>query len=112
MKTMPLSEVKAQLSKLVAAVDSRDERVTITRNGRPAAVLVSADEFESWQATHEITSDPESMASIRRALKDVEAGRVIEEDELRSLFGVAGDRKGKRGGPQARPSGAKRRSPR
>ncbi len=96
MKTMPLSEAKAQLSKLVDAVDSRDERVTITRNGRPAAVLLSADEFESWQATHELTSDPQTMESIRRGLRDIEAGRVIHEDELRALFGVAPNEKRRR----------------
>jgi antitoxin YefM len=60
MKTLPLSEVKANLSKLVDEVWSRDERVTITRDGRPAAILVSPDDLESWQATIEIMSDPSS----------------------------------------------------
>ena len=44
MKTLPLSEVKAKLSRLIDDVTSRDEEVVITRNGVPAAVLVSADE--------------------------------------------------------------------
>lgn len=107
MKTIPLSEAKTQLSKLVDAVDSRDERVTITRNGRPAAVLVSADEFESWQATHELTSDPEAMESIRRGLRDIVAGRVIHEDELRALFHVSAEER-KRRPAAARPKPAKR----
>ena len=42
-KTLPLSDAKARLSELVEEVTSRDEVITITRNGRPVAVLVSPD---------------------------------------------------------------------
>jgi prevent-host-death family protein len=75
-KTLPLSEVKAKLSKLVAEVSSRDERVTITRNGRPAAILVSPEDFESWQATIEIMSDAEFMREIRRGLRQLKTGKA------------------------------------
>ena len=68
MKTLPLSEVKAKLSELVDAVESRDERVVITRKGRPAAVLVSQDDLDSWQETLEITSDRALMTQIRRGV--------------------------------------------
>ena len=44
MKTLPLSEVKMKLSALVDRVEATDEGVVITRNGRPAAILVSPDE--------------------------------------------------------------------
>ncbi len=89
MKTMPLSEAKAQLSKLVDGIVTRAEQVTITRNGRPAAIMVSPDEFESWQETIEIMQDRESMASIRRALEDLKHGRTISGEELAELFGEA-----------------------
>lgn len=107
MKTLPLSEAKAQLSRLVDAVDARDERVTITRNGRPAAVIMSADELASWQATHELTSAPDFMASIRRGIRDLEAGRVIDEDELRALLGApkAARRRGTTKRTQSAPRG-------
>jgi prevent-host-death family protein len=48
MKTMPLSEVKTKLSELIDAVERRDEVVTITRNGKPVAIIVSKDEYEGW----------------------------------------------------------------
>src|SRR5947208_2686849 len=57
MKTLSLTEVKAKLSELVDEVESHDERIVITRRGRPAAVLVSQDDFDSWQETLEIRSD-------------------------------------------------------
>jgi antitoxin YefM len=46
METLSLSEVKMKLSKLVDRVNTADEEIVITKNGRPAAVLVSPDEFE------------------------------------------------------------------
>ena len=69
MKTLPLSEVKAKLSEVVDNVEATDEEVVITRNGRPAAVLVSPDEFEGWQETIAIRSDRELMGEIRKGLR-------------------------------------------
>lgn len=89
MKTLPLSEAKAQLSKLVDAVAARDESVVITRNGRPAAIMVSPDEFESWQATIELLQDPAAMASIRRGLRNLAKGRILSDQEIEELFGLA-----------------------
>lgn len=68
MKTLPLSEAKARLSGLVDEVAGRDEEIVITRNGRPAAVLVSADEFDSWKETQAILADKELMREIRSGL--------------------------------------------
>jgi prevent-host-death family protein len=81
-KTLPLSEVKAKLSELVDQVESRDERVVITRKGRPAAVLVSHDELESWQETLEITSDRALMTEIRRGIRQMERGQTVGYEEV------------------------------
>ena len=66
-KTLPISEVKTQLPKLVREVQERDDEIVITRKGRPAAILLSVDHFEGLQETLEILSDPEAMAQIRRS---------------------------------------------
>ncbi len=87
MKTLPLSEVKAKLSKLVREVDERDERVMITRNGRPAAVLVSPDEIASLEATIEILRDPDFVADIRRGMRQLERGKAKTYRDLNELFG-------------------------
>ena len=68
MKTLSLSEVKMKLSKLVENVYSTDEEIVITKNGRPAAVLVSPDEFESWKETADIKSDVDLMNEIKKGL--------------------------------------------
>ena len=83
MKTLPLAEAKATLSRLVDQVAATDEQVLITRNGRPAAVLVSPDEFESWTETRAIKSDRELMAEIRRGRRAVKRrGRLYTLEEL------------------------------
>ncbi len=82
MKTLSLSEVKAKLSRLVDEVESRDERIVITRKGRPAAVLVSQDDLESWQETLEITSDRAFMMEIRRGIRQIERGETVSYEEV------------------------------
>ena len=76
MKTLPLSEVKTKLSSLIDEVRDRDEEVTITRNGRPVAVLVSADEFESWKETISIRADAALMEETRRGLAALKKGNA------------------------------------
>ncbi len=87
MKTLPLYEVKAHLSKLVEKVDSTDEEVVITRNGRPSAVIVSMDEFESWKETLLIKSSPSLMADIKRGLKGIKKAKSYTLDELLKAIG-------------------------
>jgi len=83
MKILPLSEVKMKLSELVEEVSSRDEEITITRNGKPVAIIISQDEFESWKETLSIRADEEFMAEIRRGLKDLKKKRKLYTlDEL------------------------------
>jgi antitoxin YefM len=88
MKTIPLSEVKNNLSRVVDAVADRDERVTITRNGRPAAVLISPERLNSLIATLDILSDPDMLRQIRESKREFAAGRyrTYTLDELGELF--------------------------
>lgn len=86
MKTLAFSDARKELSKLVDEVAADHEHVVITKQGRPKAVLLSADEFESWQETIEIISDPKAMRAIRQGLRDIKAGRVRPlEDVLKDL---------------------------
>lgn len=71
MKILPLSEAKARLNRLVDEVRERQEEILITKNGRPAAVLLSADEVESWKETLAIMADRDFMAEIRKGLKQL-----------------------------------------
>lgn len=64
-KTLPLSEVKTHFPSIVAGIEEREEEVVVTRNGKPAAVLVNYGEYIRLKATLDVLSDPEMMRQIR-----------------------------------------------
>ena len=76
MKTLSLSEVKMKLSALVDRVEATDEEVVITRNGRPAAVLVSPDEYESWKETVALKSQAGFIDEIKNGLQQFKDGKT------------------------------------
>jgi prevent-host-death family protein len=82
MTTVPLSEAKTHLARLLAEVEKLGEGVTITRSGRPAGVLLSIEEYEGLLETLDILADSKLMASLRRGLRDAEKGRVVSDDEV------------------------------
>ena len=82
MTTLPVAEARANFSKLVDAASTTHERFEITRNGARAAVLLGADDYDGLMETLEILSDPELMAEIREADRDIAEGRVRGLDEV------------------------------
>jgi antitoxin YefM len=69
MKTLSVSEAKMKLSHLVEMVNTTDEEIYITKNGSPAAVLISPGELESLKETIVIRSNPDLMEEIKKGLK-------------------------------------------
>lgn len=74
-KILPISDVKARLPELVTGVAEREDQVIVTRNGKPAAMLVSYAEYESLKETLDVLSDPELMRQIRHSLAEIAAGK-------------------------------------
>jgi antitoxin YefM len=84
-ETMSLAAVKARFSELVDRVQRQQDRVVVTRNGKPAAVLISADDLESLEETLAVMSDRSIAAQIRESQKATAAGDGgTELDELRA----------------------------
>lgn len=84
-ETLPLATVKARFSEIVDRVARQQDRVIVTRNGQPAAVLVSTDDLESLEETLEIMCDRSLMTQIRQSEKDAAAGEPgIPLEELRA----------------------------
>jgi prevent-host-death family protein len=79
---LPLSEAKARLSQIVADLEVNEEELIITRNGRPAAILMSVDEFANWQETREIQRNPMLMREIKRGLRQLEKGQRFTFEEV------------------------------
>ncbi len=76
MQTLSLSEAKMKLSALVESVRTIDDEIIITKNGRPAAVLVSPDEFASWKETATVRFDADLMEEIQSGLKELDKNKA------------------------------------
>jgi antitoxin YefM len=84
METLPLSHVKAHLSEIADRVEGQHDRVVVTRNGRPAAVIVSPEDLESLEETLAALSDPELMRQIREGEAAVESGDTTTLEQLQA----------------------------
>ncbi len=74
-KTLPISEVKARLPELVTGIVEREEEVVVTRNGRPAAVLINYAEYERVKETIDILSDSDLMQQIHKSQAFYDTGQ-------------------------------------
>ena len=88
MRVLSLAEAKAQLSRLIADLETADDEITITKNGRAAAVLLSHDEFERWRETLAILSDNELRAEVHRGIRSLKRGhaKTLSTRDLDRLF--------------------------
>ncbi|MEW6543673.1 MAG: type II toxin-antitoxin system Phd/YefM family antitoxin [Nitrospirota bacterium] len=77
-----MTEAKNKLLGLIRGLKSRQEIVVITRDGGPAAVLLSMDQFEGFMETIEILSNQKTMRALRRAMKQAKAGKWISHEAV------------------------------
>jgi antitoxin YefM len=70
-------------------VEARHEHLVITRKGRPAAVVVSPEEWDAIEETLGVSFKTKTLADLRESEEDVQAGRVFSLDEVRRELGLA-----------------------
>ena len=85
---MSISAAKAKLNELVDAAVRTHEHVTITKNGAPAAVMVSAEEWESLQETLFWQSQPGISEDVAAARGEYESGASVSGEEMRRRYGL------------------------
>jgi antitoxin YefM len=85
-ETLSLADIKAHLSEIVDRVEQHHERITLTRNGRPAAVLISPEDLEALEDTLELLADPRARVEIERAREEIASGKGIRAEELRARY--------------------------
>lgn len=86
MTVEPLRNVRDHLSEFVDRAEREHERVVVTRNGRPAAVLIGYDDLAGLEETLDILSDPEALGEIRQAETQVARGEEVRGlDAIRAL---------------------------
>jgi antitoxin YefM len=79
---IPVSKAKNRLLALIRELEQHQEAIALTRDGVPAAVLLSMEHFRGLVETIEILADPKAMRSLRRSLKQVERGEWLSDSEV------------------------------
>lgn len=92
MTTIPLADAKARLSAVLDEVRDTHERVVITRNGRPEAVLMAVSDLEALEETLDLLSVPGALEQIRQAESDIGDGDAIDAGELRRQLAARAER--------------------
>jgi len=86
MSTQSLRDVRDHLSEVIDRVEHQHERVVVTRNGKPAAVILSPEDLAQLQETIDVLSDPQALADIREADAAYARGEVVRgTDAVRQL---------------------------
>jgi prevent-host-death family protein len=88
-RTIPFAEARARLTELLDDVEARHEHIVITRKGRPAAVVVSPEEWDAIEETLEALQDETTLTALRESEEDVKAGRLFSLDEVKRELGLA-----------------------
>lgn len=86
-KTLPITEARENLATLVSDAKTKLDEYIITVNGKPAARLMSNDEYESLRETLEILSDKKLMKSIRQGEKELAEGKGQPWEEVKKELG-------------------------
>jgi prevent-host-death family protein len=88
-RIIPFTEARSRLTEILDEVEARHEHVVITRNGRPAVVVLSLEEYDALEETLEILEDEDALAALRESAEDVREGRLFSLDEVRRELGLA-----------------------
>jgi prevent-host-death family protein len=86
--TISISEARKRIFEIAEEVQKPDKYYTLTENGRPKAVLMSAEEFDSIMETIDILSNPAILGNIKKAEKEYRDGEYRTWDELKIEFGL------------------------
>lgn len=80
--TVPLTNVRSDLSEIVDEIDRTGTQCVITKHGLPVAVIVSSDEYESLIETLNILGDSDTMATTERGEAEFAAGEIVRLDKI------------------------------
>jgi len=81
-KTLSLKAARSQFSTIIDRVGRLSERVVVTKNGAPKAVVMGAEEFESWVETLELLSNPKAVKALKQGLKEAKSGKFRSFEDV------------------------------
>ena len=81
---MPMAQARDHLAEVVESVQKTHDRVTLTRHGQPAAVIIAAADLDSILETLDILSTPGALDAVREGEADSIAGRFVSMEDMRA----------------------------
>ena len=79
---IPISKAKTDLLNIIRRLESLDDAVAVTKNGVPAAVILSVEKYEGLLETLDILSDEKTMRSLRTSMCQARRGKWLKYDEV------------------------------
>ena len=87
-KNVTLKNLRPRLPKIIDEIDLKMDRFVITRRGKPVALMMAIDDYESLLETIDILSDAKLMKRIKKAEADLKNGRVTALDRIEKELGI------------------------
>lgn len=81
-KYVPITKAKNDLLELIRQVEKDDSTIAVTKNGMPAAVILSMERFEGLLETLDILSDEQTMKSLKKSMRQARAGKWLRYEEV------------------------------
>ena len=81
-RCVPITKAKSDLLGLIRQVESIDESAAVTKNGVPAAVILSMEKYTGLLETLEIFSDEHTAKSLRTSIRQARKGKWLRADEV------------------------------
>jgi prevent-host-death family protein len=81
-RTVSVAEAKKHFGEVVKEAEERLERTIVTKAGKPVAVVVGYEDYESWQETLEILASPGWLREIKEAERQLARGKAVAVDEI------------------------------
>ena len=79
---IPVSKAKSELLDIIRRLESADDAVAVTKNGVPAAVILSVEKYEGLVETLDILSDEKTMKSLRLSMRQARQGKWLKYEKV------------------------------
>jgi len=79
---IPVTKAKSELLDIIRRLETVDDTVAVTKNGVPAAVILSMEKYQGLLETLDILSDPKTIKSLRTSIRQAGRGKWLKYDEV------------------------------
>lgn len=87
-KSVTLKALRPRLPKIIDEIDAKMDRFIITKRGKPVALMISMDDYESLLETLDILSNTHLTKKIKAAEADVAGGRIKALERIEKELGI------------------------